>query len=121
MTGRVSGRRALLHVVLRLIGRPDLSIEFVVDTGFTGFLTLPPAAVTALGLPRLGRLAANLADDQNVWVPVHAATILWHGRARTVRVLAMGKRPLVGTALLDDNCLGIEFVEDGEVTIRARS
>src|SRR5258708_4929067 len=38
----------------RLIGggvQPPLSTEFVVDTGFEGFLTLPPAAVATLQLP----------------------------------------------------------------------
>jgi len=51
MTGRVENRRALLAVPLRFPNRPDLAVEFVVDTGFTDALCLTVPAVTALGLP----------------------------------------------------------------------
>lgn len=51
MTGRVEHLHVLLPVTLRLPNQPELTIEFVVDTGFTGFLTLPPTAVAALRLP----------------------------------------------------------------------
>ena len=37
-------------------------IEAVVDTGFNGFLTLPPALVSELGLPFRIRGAAMLAN-----------------------------------------------------------
>jgi predicted aspartyl protease len=49
--GTVHDLQARVNVVFRLPGRPDLAIECVVDTGFAGALTLPPSAVTALGLP----------------------------------------------------------------------
>ena len=53
MIGRVYHLHLLLPVTFRLASQPDLAIEFVVDTGFTGFLTLPPAAVSAMRLPYL--------------------------------------------------------------------
>lgn len=45
MTGMVADLHAVLPIIFRLPGHGDLSLEFVVDTGFTGFLTLPIAAV----------------------------------------------------------------------------
>lgn len=51
MTGSVVDLHAVLPVTLRLPGRGDLAIDFVIDTGFTGFLTLPVAAIETLGLP----------------------------------------------------------------------
>lgn len=39
--GYMSSLHALLPVTFRIDGQPGLAIEFVVDTGFTGFLTLP--------------------------------------------------------------------------------
>ena len=45
MTGQVIGRHALLPVTFRLTDHPDLTIEYVVDTGYTDYLTLPRAAV----------------------------------------------------------------------------
>ena len=117
MTGRVSLLHALLPVPFRLPGQPDLTIEFVVDTGFTGYLTLPPTAVTVLGLPYLEDIPATLATDDEVALPVHAATIVWNDVEREVRVLATGKRPLLGTALLDGQELLAQFTEGGSVTI----
>ena len=48
--GRMIGHQAEIGVTLRQPNRPDMEIEFVVDTGFEGALTLPPSAVAALGL-----------------------------------------------------------------------
>lgn len=92
-TGRVESLHALLPVAFRLKDRPDLTIEYVVDTGFTGFLTLPLEAVELLQLPYLQDVPANLADDSQVALPVHLATVKWCGRERDVRVIATGRRP----------------------------
>lgn len=121
MTGHVSNHRAMLPVVFRLTGQPEFSIEFVIDTGFTGSLTLPPDAVTAMGLPWLTERTANVADNRDVLVAVYAATILWHDALRTVPVLALGRRPFLGTALLDGGYLGVEFIESGPVAVTPRT
>ena len=105
---------------MRVPGQPDLQIECVIDTGFEGALTLPHAAVAALDLPYLTELAANLADDSDIHVDVHVATILWNGREREIAVLALGQRPLVGTALLAEHHLAVDFADGGAVLIDAR-
>jgi predicted aspartyl protease len=48
--GQVVELQARIGVIFRLPGQPDLEIECVVDTGFEGALTLPPAAVSALAV-----------------------------------------------------------------------
>jgi clan AA aspartic protease len=88
-----------------------------VDTGFTGFLTLPSAAISALGLPFIRRIAVNLADGSTTHVTVHKATIQWHGSALDVEVLATGPRPLLGTLLLDGCELNVKFTEGGHVSV----
>jgi clan AA aspartic protease len=117
MTGSVSGRRALVPVTFRLPNQPDLTIEFVLDTGFMGFLTLPPAAVARMSLPFRFRLPAGLADGSRITVAVHVATIVWHGAERRIDVIATGKQPLLGTSLLDGNDLAVRFADGGAVTI----
>jgi len=117
ITGQVSSRRAMIPVTIRLSGQPDLVIEFVVDTGFAGFLTLPHAAVLAMSLPYQYHTPAGLADDSQVQIPVYEVIIVWEGAERAVRVLAMGKRPLLGTALMDDRELRVLFREGSPVTI----
>ncbi|MEG3931200.1 MULTISPECIES: hypothetical protein [unclassified Microcoleus] len=55
--------------------------------------------------------------NSEVLVAVHEAIILWDGEEREVRVFATGRRPLIGTALLDEQELVIQFTEGGLVTI----
>ena len=115
--GSVRDLQARVDVVFRLPDRPNLAIECVVDTGFAGALTLSPDAITELGLPFFQEIDANLANDSDVKTAVHVATILWDGREFEVAVLAMGRRPLLGTALLEGRRLCTDFVEVGAVVI----
>lgn len=62
MTGNVFSHHALLPVPIRLQGQPTFELEFVIDTGFAGYLTLPAEAVAALGLPYSHSISANLAE-----------------------------------------------------------
>lgn len=48
---------------------------------------------------------------------LHEAIILWDGEEREVRILATGRRPLIGTVLLNEQELVIQFTEGGLVTI----
>jgi clan AA aspartic protease len=96
ISGIVKGRHATIGVVFRLQNRPDFSIDFVIDTGFTDHLSLPPEAVSLLGLPFKYAMSANLADNSNVILPIHEAVILWNGAEQKVRVLAAGKNIYLG-------------------------
>jgi predicted aspartyl protease len=49
----------------------------------------------------------NLADNSTVPLAVHQATIFWDGVERDVRVFATGRRPLIGTAMLNEQELVI--------------
>ncbi len=117
MIGKVVGRQARLDIPFLLPDNRRIEIEFVVDTGFDGFLVLSSEAVTALNLPFYQRIEAILADGVAVDHPVYHATILWEGEVRTVTVLAMGQRPLLGTALMNAQELVIQFAEGGLVTL----
>lgn len=99
-------------------GQPrDLSA--VVDTGFSGFLTLPQDLVAELDLPFAFFGRAILADDTDVSFDVHYATISWDGRQRETQVAASGSTPLVGMMLLDGHDLRIRVRDGGEVTVEA--
>lgn len=117
ITGVVKDRHILLPVQFRLAPSSGLTIEFVVDTGFTGSLTLPSEAIATMGLPFVYCIPAQLADGSYVEVAVHSATIDWNGLDTEVSILATGERPLLGTALLDGHQLYAQFREDGAVTV----
>lgn len=118
ITGKVVSLQMRVGVVFRLPTQQSVEIEFVVDTGFEGALTLPVEAIAALGLPFFEETSAKLADNTNVRVNLHAATILWEERELLVAVLAMGQRPLLGTALLDGFNLNTDFADNGSVVLR---
>jgi len=85
------------------------TMEAVLDTGFTGFLTLPLAVVMMLGLPFAGTSRATLSDGSEVGLDVFEATVLWDGRhARALRAqLAATKCPSCGSAGLREDHLGL--------------
>ena len=117
ISGTVTDRQATVTLTFLLPNGSRVPIEFVVDSGFTGELCLPPEAVALMGLPFRHDTFANLADNSEVMLSLHEAIVLWDGIERDILVLATGRRPLLGTALLDEQELVIQFVEGGLVTI----
>ena len=120
MRGTVAndGSEALLSVeVLSQVGASSLRVEAVVDTGFTGHLTLPSATVEALGLPIIGSAESILADGSLVMEDVCLARVLRHGVERPVRVLVADATPLLGMALMRGSELRVECAGGGEVSV----
>ena len=95
-------------------------IDAVIDTGFTGFLTVPPALVTELGLLLEGTSRATLADGSEVIFPSYDVAVLWGGQPRYVLADAVDTTPLVGMRMLDSHDLNIEVVAGGRVAIQVR-
>ena len=96
-------------------------IEAVIDTGYSGFLTLPTSLVMELGLPfaYIGR--ALLANDDEVTFDVHNVTVLWDGQPKSIKVGATGSTPLMAMLLLEQHSLNIVVERGGRVLIEARA
>jgi clan AA aspartic protease len=119
ITGSVnaSGEAVLSLEVLNDSGERGTLVTAVVDTGFTGFLTLPQGIVNSLSLPLLGSAPATLADGSTVTLEVYEALVLWHGLPRPVECLLAEGAPLIGMTLLRSSALRIQVVEGGAVEI----
>jgi clan AA aspartic protease len=117
ISGIVMNRQATVVLTFLLSNGSRVPIEFVIDTGFTGELCLPLEAVLLMGLTFRHDTYANLADNTEVLLPLHEAIVLWGGVERDVLIVATGRRPLLGTALLDEQELVIQFTDSGLVTI----
>ena len=117
MQGHVTGSQPTLKVPFLIPNISVFELEFVVDTGFEGDLTLPLAVAEALNLEFDQPMVANLADNVNRSVDAFHAKSRWFGEERRVIVLGLGRRPLLGTRLLDSNDLAIEFIHNGSVKI----
>jgi clan AA aspartic protease len=94
-------------------------VDVIIDTGFNGFLTLPPALVTTLGLTRRSRGRAQLADGSEALFDIYGVTVLWDGQQRYVEADAVDTTPLVGMSLLEGHDLHIQVAEGGQVVIEA--
>ena len=110
---------AVVSLTLQSAEGRTQEIEAVVDTGYTGFLTLPPTLVNELGLPFAYVGRAFLANDDQVEFNVHNVTLLWDDGPRDIEADATGSTPLVGMLLLDGHSLNIKVESGGEVVIQA--
>ena len=110
---------AIIKVAVGRIGSPKVTVDAVIDTGFTSFLSLPLSMITDLGLPWHYRDVGTLGDGSEVVFEIYKATVIWDGQNQIVDVAASEADPLVGMGLLYGFKLQIEAVEGGLVTIEA--
>jgi clan AA aspartic protease len=111
------------EAMLRLVIGNETSnrqvIDAVIDTGFTGFLTLPYEMIAALSLSWVGSDRGTLGDGSETTFEVYEATIIWDGQFRSIPVNAAETDPLVGMSLLYGYNLQIQAIEGGIVRIEA--
>ena len=118
ITGIVnSALEATLTLLVRDANRLTQPIDVVIDTGFNGFLTLPPAQIASLGATWLYRGQGVLADGSVQSFDVYMATVMWDSQPRTVEVESVDATPLIGMALLHKQELRIEIVRGGAVLL----
>ena len=113
-----SDLEALVRLTMTGRGSRQRQVDAVVDTGFTGYLTLRPATITALQLTWLGREQGTLADGSVDLFDVYRASVIWDGQPRLVEVEAADVDALVGMALLERHSLTIEVRSGGTVSIK---
>jgi clan AA aspartic protease len=94
-------------------------VEAIIDTGFNGFLTLPLALIITLGLTRLSRGRAFLANGSEELFDIYGVTVLWDGQQRYIEADAVDTTPLVGMSLLGGYDLHIQVADGGHVLIQA--
>ena len=95
-------------------------VDAVIDTGFNGFLTLPPALVAELALPLEGIGRATLGDGSEATFPFYDVAVLWDGQMRYGLADAAATTPLVGMALLRGYTLRIAVEPGGRVVVESR-
>jgi clan AA aspartic protease len=120
MQGVVNLRReATLAVVVGSLNQPLQSIDTVIDTGFSGFLTLPSAIISALDLPWSASDIVTLGDGSETLFDLYTATVIWDGQYREIYIAESETEPLLGMALLYGYRLQVDTIEGGIVRIEA--
>ncbi len=119
ITGIVTAdREAVIRLVVNGPSGQGHEIEAVIDTGFDGWLSLPPSIISGLDLPWRRRGLALLADGSESVFDIYEATVHWHKQARRIAVDSADTAPLVGMALLEGCELKMQVRAGGKLQIR---
>lgn len=108
---------AVISVVVKNDARFK-SISAVIDTGFTGFLSLPSAIIVELNLSWSYRDRATLGDGSETLFDIYEASVIWDGQYRGIEINAAETEPLLGMRMLRGYRLQVDTVEGGLVTIQ---
>ena len=118
IVGQVNSEREAI-VELVVIGNNNLAktIHAVIDTGYTGFLTLSPALTLELQLTWYMQQQGMLGYGSVRLFNVYEAAIIWDGQERAIEVNEADADCLVGMGLMEGYELVIRNVPGGVVTL----
>lgn len=108
------------YEAMLLVVRNNDKLKFitaVIDTGFTGFLSLPISIITELELSWSYRERATLGDGSEVLFDIYDAMVIWGGQYREIEINAAETEPLLGMSMLRGYRLQVDTVQGGLVTI----
>lgn len=101
------------HPILEItvIGEDSqVKVPALIDTGFDGYLSLPIPVAMSLGLKLIDSALIVLADGSTKTELLFRATVSIGGEKRQARTfLTSGETALIGTQLLKDFTLSIDF------------
>jgi clan AA aspartic protease len=115
--GFVHNREAIVQLAVIGNQQKKQGIRAVIDTGFTGSLTLPPSMIADLSLTWFTQQEAFLGDGSRRTFDVYRGTVIWDGQLRMIEINASDTAPLVGMALLEGFELRVQAYEGGSVAI----
>jgi hypothetical protein len=120
MMGNVNSRReAIIQFAVLGENNQRQAIKAVIDTGYTGFLTLPSAIITTLELTWYMQEEGILGDGSLCMFNVFEAIVIWDGQLKSIEINESETDPLVGMGLLEGYELNIQGFAGGLVTIKA--
>ena len=117
VTGSVSRLVGTIRFPIEDVNGNRQDVEADVDTGFTGFLTLPSARIQLLGLPYHSYRVATLGDGTSVLMHLFDAVVIWDGQPISVQVTESESNPLVGMRMLAGHRLRMDIIDGGMVEI----
>ena len=115
--GFVHNREAIVQLAVIGDQQKKQGIRAIIDTGFTGSLTLPPIVIADLELVWFTQQEGFLGDGSRRTFDVYRGAVIWDGQLRVIEINASDTAPLVGMALLEGFELRVQAYEGGSVAI----
>ena len=105
------------RVELRVIsGEQTHRVEFLVDTGFNGYLALPMSLVSSLELP-LGEVQRGITADGRIgFFDTVRVQIIWHDQPLSSHAQVLDE-PLIGARLLHGHELNASWIPNGVIRL----
>ena len=91
--------------------------DAIVDTGFNGWLSLPPDLIAQLNLRWKRRGRAILGDGSECVFNVYEAIVVWDGDLLTIPIDEADSEPLIGMSLMEGYQLMVQVFEGGLVKL----
>ena len=93
------------------------TVEAILDTGFSGYLTLAQDLIENLGLEYDAQIQMVLADGEDTTMRSYVGFVNWFGQTRRVDIIASEAPPLLGMFLLAGCKITMRVRRDGEALI----
>jgi len=115
----VEGTGFIAVVTVRVNGFYGKSVEHeaIIDTGFSGSVSLLPEDVATLGLAPKATVESTLADGFTKIVSTYTVVVEWDGIPMLADVIADDDEPLIGMELLAGCNLSVDVTDGGKVEI----
>lgn len=91
--------------------------DAIIDTGFNGWLSLPPDLIAKLNLRWKRRGRAILGDGSECVFNVYEAIVDWDGTLLTIPVDEADSEPLIGMLLMEGYQLTMQVFEGGQIKL----
>jgi clan AA aspartic protease len=118
MKGKVHANEARLQLKVLGPSKKVARVEAIIDTGFSGWLTLPKPMIDWLGLQFIGPGRVQLGNCSIVDFDVYEVRVQWNRSYQRIFVDESPCTPLVGMSLLSNCELNMQVRQGGKVTIR---
>ncbi len=91
-------------------------VDFVVDTGFSGYLSVSERLVRQLSLRQTGTEKGITADGRSNTFPTFGVQVMWDGQIQSVSA-PLFEAPMIGTRMMLDYELRAIWIPTREVII----
>lgn len=107
----------VVPLIVRGFQGRELALEAILDTGFSGHISLTPEQKTFLDLLPSEVADSTLADGTIKTILLYTVIVVWDGIERLALAVVEDATPLVGMALMEGFRLTMDAIPGGAIEI----